>query len=51
MKDYLENDHDNREDKTNEIFDSHEEYVKQITRIFNNVDEEARAERALEVLK
>lgn len=51
LSDYLENTEAKREDETNTIFGQHAEYVRQITRMFNNVDEEARAERALESLR
>jgi hypothetical protein len=40
LKDYLKNNHPNREDETNEIFDSHEGFVNQLTRMFGNIDED-----------
>lgn len=51
LKDYLENDSSDREVETDTLFSNHAEFVKQITRMFNNVDEEARAERAMESLR
>src|SRR5690349_4080336 len=51
LKDYLDNDHDDREDDTNTIFDDHEEFVTQLTRMFGNIDEERRAERAIQTLR
>jgi hypothetical protein len=51
LKDYLAYSHDKREDETNAIFDSHDEYVSQLTRMFGNTDEEIRAERDIQSCK
>jgi Retrotransposon gag protein len=51
MRDYLEKDYDNRDAATDELFNSYENFAKELASVFGEVDEKRSAERELRMLK
>jgi Ty3 transposon capsid-like protein len=51
MRDYLENDHEDRDAATDELFTSYDNFAKELKSVFGEVDEKRSAERELRMLK